>query len=272
MRSTIVGALSLMLTVTVAACGGTGIGNAITGALGSTGMARLVDASPTTNQSLSLTADSATIDSGVSTNTPIAPYSRVSAGSINFAAPPTSATDTSSIAASTNYSIALEGEPGLADYQLFGFADNNALPKSDTVRFKVNNAAPDLSTNVDVYVWQSINTIPGVPTVADLALNQDSGSVANAPGDSYIPKSTDSTTVFPSGTYDVAVVQTGALPNGTTDLFDGSVALTMGNSYSMTIADGVNGGTNNVVLVAGIDEPLQSTVQTNMFSLQRHRI
>jgi hypothetical protein len=272
MRSTIVRALTLMLAVSAAACNGSGVGNSISGALGSSGEARLVDASPATSQTLSMTADNATIDSNVSAGAPVAPYAKVGAGSINFAVPPTSVTDTSSVAASTNYSLMLEGEPGLGDYQLFGFADNNALPHSNTVRFKINNAAPDIATAVDVYVWLSTDTIPGTPTVADMSLNQDTGSVPNNPGDSYIPRSTDNTTVLPTGTYDIAVVQTGAVPNGTSDLFDGSVALTVGNSYSLTLQDGPGGATNSVGVIAAIDEPLQTANQANMFAVGRHSL
>ena len=210
---------------------------------------------------------------GYTGSQPFAPYAKVTAGSITFAAPPTSESETSSIAASTNYSVVLEGESGLVDYKLFGFADTNATPRSTTVRLKIDNAAPDLSTAVDVYVWVSTNSIPNVPFVADLALNQDTGSVNNAPGNAYVPPSSDTTTVFPTGTYDIAIVQTGSVPNGTTDLFDGSVSLSIGNDYSLVIEDSASGAVNDIGVIGGVDEPLQTSNQSSlMLSVSRHPV
>ncbi|HXW77347.1 MAG TPA: hypothetical protein VEJ20_08060 [Candidatus Eremiobacteraceae bacterium] len=259
--------------VLLAGCNGNSVGNTITGTFGQSGMARMIDSSPSTTQTLSLTADGGTIDTGVTGSQPFAPYAKVTAGSITFAAPPTSESETSSIAASTNYSVVLEGESGLVDYKLFGFADTNATPRSTTVRLKIDNAAPDLSTAVDVYVWVSTNSIPNVPFVADLALNQDTGSVNNAPGNAYVPPSSDTTTVFPTGTYDIAIVQTGSVPNGTTDLFDGSVSLSIGNDYSLVIEDSASGAVNDIGVIGGVDEPLQTSNQSSlMLSVSRHPV
>jgi hypothetical protein len=233
-------------------------------------LARLIDASPNTSQTLALTANGSQIDSGITAASPTAPYAKVAVGSVRFAAPPTSTSSTVTIAPATDYTLALEGEPSSADYGLFPFVDKNPQASATTVRFKVNNAAPDLSTAVDVYVWLSTGAIPATPTVADLPLNQDSGSIAGAPGDSYIPMSSDTTTVLPTGTYDVAVVHTGSTPNGSSDLFDGSAALSVGNSYSITIADAASGAANAIEAIGSVDQPPPSTAQSNLFAVARH--
>jgi hypothetical protein len=240
---------------------------------GGKGEARLVVASLTTPQSnISLTADGGTINSGLSAVTPIGVYAQVGAGQETFAV--NTGTGTAnlvspinvSVAASTNYSIVLEGEPGSADYIAFGFQDTNALNNAATVRFKVNNAAPNLTSAVDAYVWLSTSSIPPTPTVATLGLNQDSGSVANAPGNAYIPQQ-GSPTLLPAGVYDVAIVPAGTVPNGSTDLFDGQTSFALNTSYSLTIADN-NATANNIAVLASIDEPFQSSNQ----SVHRQRL
>jgi hypothetical protein len=243
------------------------VSHIIGGPGGGKGNARLVVASLTTPQSnISLTADGGTINSGLSATTPIGVYAPVGAGQDTFAI--NTGTGTSnlvstinvSVAASTNYSIVLEGEPGSSDYIAFGFQDTNALNNAATVRFKVNNAAPNLTSAVDVYVWLSTNSIPSTPTVASLGLNQDSGSVAGAPGNAYIPQQ-GSSTLLPAGVYDVAIVPAGTVPNGSSDLFDGSTSLVLNTSYSLTIADN-NATADNIAVLESIDEPFQSSNQS----------
>ena len=130
----------------------------------------------------------------------------------------------------------------------------------------MNNAAPNLTSAVDVYVWLSTNSIPATPAVATLGLNQDSGSVAGAPGNAYIPQQ-GSSTLLPAGVYFIAIVPAGTVPNGSSDLFDGSTSFALNTSYSLTIAD--NSGTaNNVAVLASIDEPFQSQNQ----SVHRQRV
>jgi len=239
------------------------------GGLGQNGEARLIDASPASSQaSIALEADGGVINSGLSLTTPIGVYSTVGATSIKFdvttgagtadLVPPVHV----SVAPSTNYSIVLEGEPNSSDYIAFGFQDTNALPNSATVRFKVNNAAPNLATPVDVYVWLSSTTIPGTPTVPGLGLNQDSGSSATKPGDAYIPQQGSSTTM-PAGTYEIAVVAAGGVANGTTDLFDGPATLSLATTYSFTIED-LDATSNHIGVLTSIDEPFQGSNQSSV--------
>jgi len=263
----------LSAAAALALTGCSNLSNVIGGLGGGKGNARLVVASLTTPQTnISLTADGGTINSGLSATTPIGTYAQVGAGQETFAintgagtgnlVPPINV----SVAASTNYSIVLEGEPGSADYMAFGFQDTNALNNAATVRFKVNNAAPNLASAVDVYVWLSTNAIPSTPTVANLGLNQDSGSVAGAPGNAYIPQQ-GSSTILPAGVYDVAIVPAGTVPNGSTDLFDGSTSFALNTSYSLTLAD-INATQNNIDVLVSIDEPFQTQNQ----SIHRQRI
>lgn len=265
--------IGLAAAAAVALGGCSSVTNAIGGLTGGKGNARLIVASPTTTQSnMSLSADGGTINSGLSAATPIGVFAQVGAGTDTFAVNTGAGTSNLvptinvNVAASTNYSIVLEGEPGSADYIAFGFQDTNALQNAATVRFKVNNAAPNLTGAVDAYIWLSTNPIPTTPTVAGMGLNQDSGSVANAPGNAYIPQQ-GSSTILPAGLYDVAIVPAGTTPNGTTDLFDGSANLALNTSYSFTIED-VNATPNNVAVLLSIDEPFQSQNQ----SVVRHRL
>jgi len=249
-----------------AGCGG--INNSISAAFGGSGMARLIVASPTTTQTnIALLADQGIINSGLSATTRIGPYAKVTAGNVSFDINTGSGTSdivpaiNVNVASSTNYTVVLEGEPGLSDYQAVSFQDTNALPNPATVRFKVNNAAPDLATPVDVYVWPSSQSMPSTPTVPGLGLNQDSGSTGSHPGNAYIPTQGSSTTM-PAGVYSVAIVPQGGVPNGTSDLFDGNTtSLNLNTSYSFTIED-VNATQNNIGVILSIDEPFQSGNQT----------
>ena len=126
----------------------------------------------------------------------------------------------------------------------------------------MNNAAPNLVTPVDVYVWLSGTAIPATPTVPGLGLNQDSGSSATHPGDAYIPQQ-GSATDLPAGTYDIAVVLAGTAPNGATDLFDGATPFSLNASYSLTIED-IDGTSNNIGVISSIDEPFQGSNQTSI--------
>jgi hypothetical protein len=149
--------------------------------------------------------------------------------------------------------------------------DTNPNNSATTVRYKVNNVAPNLATPVDVYVWPNGTAIPGAPTITALGLDQDTGSMTNPVGNAYIPMS-GSATVMPAGLYDIAIVLTGTVANGTTDLFDTTTpALALNNSYSMTIAD-VTGTQNDIGLILAIDEPLQSSNQSKpRLLLSKHR-
>ena len=109
--------------------------------------------------------------------------------------------------------------------------------------------------------------MPTTPTVPALPLNQDSGSEQNATGNAYIPTLGSSTTL-PTGTYNIAIVPQGSVPNGTSDLFDGSTSLTVNNSYSFTIED-VNSTQNNIGVLLSIDEPFQTQ---NQLKIGKHAV
>jgi hypothetical protein len=258
----------LLLAGGLTLSGCSSVANKING-LGQSGLARLIDASPATAQTgIGLEADGGVINSGLSSTTPIGVYTKVGATTIKFDVNSGSGTNdlvpaiNVSIVPSTNYSIVLEGEPGSADNIAFGFQDTNALNNASTVRFKVNNAAPNLITPADVYVWLSGNAIPATPTVPGLGLNQDSGSSATHPGNAYIPQQ-GSSTVLPAGTYDIAIVLAGTAPNGSTDLFDGSTPFALNTSYSLTIED-IDGTANHIGVIASIDEPFQGSNQSSI--------
>ncbi len=255
----------LLLAAGLSLSGCSSVANRIAG-FGQNGFARLIDASPATaTTGIALEADGGVINSGISSATPIGVYSKVGATSIKFDV--NTGTGTADIvpainvgiAASTNYSIVLEGEPGAPNYIAFGFQDTNALNNAATVRFKVNHAAPNVAGPIDVYVWLSTNSIPVTPTVSSLLLNQDSGSVAGAPGNAYIPQQ-GSNTIWPAGLYDVAIVPAGTVPNGTTDMFDGSTSFVLNTSYSLTIED-LDATANHIGVLSSIDEPFQGANQ-----------
>jgi hypothetical protein len=256
-----------------AGCGG--LSNTITGVFGGSGKARLIVASPTTTQTnIALLADQGIINSGLSAGIRIGPYAKVTSGNVSFDINTGAGTSdivpaiNVSIVSSTNYSVVLEGEPGGLDYQAFALQDTNALPSTVTVRYKVNNAAPNLATPVDVYIWPSTGSLPSTPTVPSLGLNQDSGSAPSHPGNAYIPQSGSQTTL-PAGTYSVAIVPEGGVPNGSSDLFDGtSSSLSLNTSYSFTIDD-MDGTQNNIGVILSIDEPFQSG---NQLSITRHSV
>jgi len=259
--------ISGLAAASLAAAGCNGVGNTIAGTFGGSGMARLIVAAPTTTQTnIALQADHGTIDSGLSTSTRIGTYAKVNAGNVTFDVNTGAGSGdlvpaiNVNVAASTNYSVVLEGEQGHPDYMAFAFQDTNALNNAATVRFKVNNAAPNLATPVDVYIWLAGQGIPGTPTVPGLALNQDSGSAASHPGNAYIPQQ-GTTTTLPTGTYDIAIAPAGSVPNGVSDLFDGSTALSVNTSYSLTIED-QSGTQNDIGVIKSIDEPFQSTNQS----------
>jgi hypothetical protein len=263
----------LLLAAGLALSGCSSIANRIAG-FGQSGLARLIDASPTTTATgIALEADGGVINSGLSAATPIGVYSKVGATSIKFDVNTGSGTAdlvpsiNVSIAPSTNYSVVLEGEPGALDYIAFGFQDTNALNNAATVRFKVNHAAPNVAGPIDVYVWLSTTSIPVTPTVPSMSLNQDSGSSPSAPGNAYIPQQGSSTTL-PAGLYDIAIVPAGTVPNGTTDMFDGSTSFVLNTSYSLTIED-IDATINHIGVVASIDEPFQTSNQT---SVARHAL
>ena len=272
MKNRFIAAWLAAAVATAAGCNG--LGNTIAGSLGGSGTARLIVAAPQTTQTgIALQADHGTINSGLSASTPIGTYAKVNAGNVTFDINTGSGTSdlvpaiNVNISASTNYSVVLEGEPGLSDYMAVGFADTNALNNANTVRFKVNNAAPNLATPVDVYVWPSAQSMPATPTVPALPLNQDSGSEQNAPGNAYIP-TLGSATTLPSGTYDLAIVPQGTIPNGSTDLFDGSTGLNVNISYSFTIED-INSTQNNIGVLLSIDEPIQTQ---NQLRITKHSV
>ncbi|HEY7980920.1 MAG TPA: hypothetical protein VID19_05505 [Candidatus Eremiobacteraceae bacterium] len=256
----------LLLAAGLALSGCSSVANRIAG-FGQHGFARLIVASPTTvTTGIALEADGGVINSGLSTTTPIGVYSNVGATSIKFDVNTGAGTQdlvpaiNVSVAPSTNYSIVLEGEPGASNYIAFGFQDTNALNNAATVRFKVNHAAPNVVGPIDVYVWLSTTSIPGTPTVPGMLLNQDSGSVANAPGNAYIPQQGSNSTL-PAGIYQIAIVPAGTVPNGSSDMFDGSTSFVLNTSYSLTIQD-VDATPNHINVLTSIDEPFQGSNQT----------
>jgi hypothetical protein len=261
----------LLLAAGLALSGCSSVANRIAG-FGQNGFARLIDASPaTTATGIALEADGGVINSGISSATPIGVYSKVGATSIKFDVNTGASTAdlvpaiNVSVVPSTNYSIVLEGEPTAANYIAFGFQDTNALNNAATVRFKVNHAAPNVTTPIDVYVWLSTTSIPGTPTVPNLSLNQDSGSSPAAPGNAYIPQQGSNATL-PAGLYDIAIVPAGTAPNGTTDMFDGSASFVLNTSYSLTIDD-LDATPNHIGVLTSIDEPFQAA---NQAAVVRH--
>ncbi len=196
--------------------------------------------------------------------TPIGVYSSVGAGTQAFQIMPTNVPAVSkSIAPSTFYTIALLGEPGASDFNEFIFQDTNSLQSPGTVRFKVNDAAP-LPGPIDVYVYQGA-TLPNLPTVADLTEGNDSGSIANPPGNAYIPPQ-GTATKLPSGIYSVTVTRAGSRASV---LFSGAANLSAGNSYSFTVEDAANSQPSSAQVVLAIDQPMQSVNQANMLSIAR---
>lgn len=262
---------AVVASTALAGCNSTN--NAISGAFGGSGDARAIDASGTTNDTnLSLTADNTQINTGLSSSTPVGVYSKVSAGNISFGmndgAGTASVTSgiSVSVSPSTNYSIALEGEPGAPDFILFGFQDTNALPSANTVRFKLNNAAPNMATNADIYFWATGTSIPTSPMISNIGLNQDTGSMANPPGNAYIPATGSSQTIG-AGQYNVAIVASGTVANGSTDLFDGTTPmLNVNTSYSFTMGD--NSATqDDIGVILATDEPFSSSNQSRVIRL-----
>jgi hypothetical protein len=267
-----------VIVVTATALGGcSSANNVIGGAFGGSGVARMIDDSGSTTQTdVSLLADNGQINTGLGSGTPVGVYSKVSSGNITFDINDGGVTGNLvngidvSITGSTNYTIVLEGEPLGVDYIAFGFQDTNPNNNAMTVRYKVNNAAPNLATPIDLYIWPAHTAIPGTPTITALGLDQDTGSMANAPGDSYIPKS-GSSTVMPAGQYDLAIVLTGTVANGTTDLFDATTPLlSLNNSYSLTVGD-LDGTQNDLEVILAIDEPMQTVNQSKTRSVLTNR-
>lgn len=267
MKNRFIAAWLAAAVATAAGCNG--LGNTISGTFGGSGDARLIVASPTTTQTgIALLADQGTINSGLSARTPIGTYAKVNAGNVSFDINTGSGTSdlvpaiNVDVASSTDYSVVLEGEPGGTDYMALSFADANALNNPNTVRFKVNNAAPNLATPIDVYIWLASQSMPPTATVPALPLNKDSGSEPTPPGDPYIPTLGSSTTL-PAGTYDIAIVPQGSVPNGRSDLFDGSTPLNTNVSYSFTVED-MNATQNNIGVLVSIDQPVQTQNQVRI--------
>lgn len=253
--------------LSAAACSSGSVGNALSGLSGGTGNARLINASPNTAGPLALVVANATINSGITTATPVGTYASVKAGTQSFLISPTAVpAQSKSIAASTFYTVALVGEPGSPDYGEDIFQDTNSLQNSATVRYKVNDAAP-APGSIDVYVFQG-TTMPATPTVAGLTAGTDSGSIPNPPGNSYIPAQ-GSNVVLPSGTYNIVVTPAG-VPS--TTLFSGSAALSTGFSYSFTIEDATGGTPSSAQVILAIDQPMQTSNQSNLLTDIRRRI
>jgi hypothetical protein len=264
-RKSIFAAASAALLFAVAGCTSGGINNLVSGATGGKGQARAIDAAPSAPGPLSMLVANTTINSGLTASMPVGVYASVGAGNQTFQISPTNIpSSTQSIAASTFYTLVVAGEPGQADFGMYLLEDTNSTASASTVRFKVNDAAPAPGP-IDVYVYQGV--MPGTPTVAGLTVGKDSGSIANPPGNSYIP-TLGSSTVLPSGSYTITVTPAG---NPATKLFTGSANLTAGNSYSYTIEDVPSGSPTAAQVILAIDQPAPSSNQSNLMSVARIR-
>jgi hypothetical protein len=247
----------------LASCTSSSVGNTIAGAAGGKAEARLVDASPAEPGPLSLLVASTSINSGITTATPVGVYETVGAGTQQFQISPTSVAPVSkSVAASTFYTVVLLGEPGQPDFGEDIFQDTNSIQSASSVRYKVNDAAP-LPGPIDVYVYQG-GSLPTTPSVTGLTVGNDSGSIANPPGNSYVP-TMGSATILPSGVYNVTVTAAG---QPTTVLFTGSADLSVNHSYSLTIEDNASPSSANVILA--VDQPAQATNQSSLMTDARH--
>jgi hypothetical protein len=256
--------IALLAALVVAGCTSSSVGNAISGATGGKGDLRAVDAAPSEQGPLSLVVASTTINSGLSASVPVGTYALVGAGNQNVQISPTNVPAVSkSFAASVFYTAALVGEPGQADFGVYIFQDTNATASPGTVRYKVNDAAPEPGP-IDVYVYQGA-TMPNLPTVPGLTIGNDSGSIANPPGNSYIP-TLGSATILPTGVYEITVTPAG---KPTTTLFHGSATLTAGKSYSFTVEDVPGGSPSAARVILAVDQPAQTNNQSNLMSLVR---
>lgn len=264
-RKCIFAAASAATLLAVAGCTSNGINNIISGATGGKGQARAIDAAPSAPGPLSMLVANTTVNSGLTASTPVGVYALVGAGNQNFQITPTNIpASTQSIAASVFYSFAVAGEPGQPDFATYLFQDTNSSINPSTVRYKVNDAALAPGA-IDVYFYQG--TLPALPTVPGLTVGKDSGSIANAPGNAYIP-TLGSSTIVPSGTYTITVTPAG---NPSTTLFTGSANLTVGNSYSFTIEDVPSGSASAAQVILAIDQPTQNANQSNLMSVARRR-
>jgi hypothetical protein len=256
--------LAPLAALAIAGCTSSSVGNAIAGATGGKGDLRAIDAAPSEPGPLSLLVANTTINSGLSASVPVGTYALVGAGNQNVQISPTSVgTVTKSFAASVFYTAALVGEPGLADFGLYIFEDTNANASAGTVRYKVNDAAPAPGP-IDVYVYQGA-TLPNLPTVPGLTVGNDSGSIPNPPGNSYIP-TLGSATILATGVYNITVTPAG---KPATTLFTGSATLTAGKSYSFTVEDVPGGSPASARVILAVDQPAQSSNQSNLLSLTR---
>jgi hypothetical protein len=256
--------IALGLLVTLGGCTSASVGNLIAGATGGKAQVRLIDAAPQAPGPLSLVVANTAINTGLTASTPVGTYAYVGAGIQSLQVSPTNVPAVSkSVAASTFYTVALAGEPGTPDYAEYIFQDTNALPAPNTVRFKVNDAAPAAGP-IDVYVYTG-SVRPSSPTVAGLTPGNDSGSLPTPPGNAYIPPE-GSMTSLPAGTYTVTVTPAGA---PATTLFTGSLNLTVNTSYSFTVEDAANGGSSSVQVIAAIDQPVQVSNQANLLTVAR---
>lgn len=252
------------LALAATACTSSSVGNLISGATGGKAQVRAIDASPSEPGPLSLVVANTTINSGLTAGTPTGTYALVGAGNQNFQITPTSIPALSkSVAASVFYTFAIVGEPGLADFNTYMFQDTNSQATASTVRYKVNDAAPAPGA-IDVYVYRGA-TLPTLPTVPGLMVGNDSGSIANPPGNSYIPTQ-GSSTILSSGTYVITVTPAG-VPG--TILFTNSANLSVGNSYSFTVEDTPGGNAASVQVILAVDQPAQTSNQSNLLSLTR---
>jgi hypothetical protein len=248
----------------IAGCTSASVGNAISGATGGRGDLRAIDAAPSEPGPLSLVVASTTINSNLSASVPVGTYALIGAGNQNIQISPTNVpTVSKSFAASVFYTAALVGEPGQADFGLYIFEDTNATASSATVRYKVNDAAPAPGP-IDVYVYQGA-TLPNLPTVPGLTVGNDSGSITNPPGNSYIP-TLGSATILPTGVYEITVTPAG---NPATTLFHRSITLTAGKSYSFTVEDVPGGSPASAQVILAVDQPVQTNNQSNLMSLIR---
>ena len=249
---------AVALGLSLAACNG-GLSNVVSGVSGGKAQARLLDASPKTAGPLSLSVASTTINSGVTNSTPVGVYASVNTGSQTFQVVPSSVTAVSkTISPSTFYTVVLLGEPGISNYGEFIFQDTNSIQSPGTVRYKVNDASPQAGP-VDFYLYQGA-TLPVTPSVGGLTVGTDSGSIANPPGNSYIPPM-GASTLLPSGVYNVAVTAAG---RPTTVIFTGTASLVVNHSYSFTITDNAAGTAGGANVILAIDQPAPATNQSNM--------
>src|ERR1039458_3273839 len=110
-------------------------------------------------------------------------------------------TSTLSLSGSNQYTVVLMGNSQKApplnlDWAAQAFPDNNALPPSGDIKFRVINAAPTLPSPVNIYIVPTLSISGATPTFTGVAYGQPSQTpteYATLPGGQYFVYVTTST-------------------------------------------------------------------------------